>query len=46
MTYRLAESAAKTGLPGADTLCQTLCQRFVAQGTPAAAPPAPAALKV
>ena len=46
MIYRLAESAAKTGLPGADTLYQTLRQRFVAQGTPAAAPPAPAALKV
>ena len=46
MIYRLAESAAKVGLPGADTLYQTLCQRFVAQGTPAASPPAPAAPKV
>jgi len=42
MVYRLSESAAKAGLPGADTLYQTLRQRFVDQGTPAAAPPAPA----
>ena len=46
MIYRLAESAAKAGLPGADTLYQTLRQRFVAQGTPAAAPPGPVAPKV
>ncbi|WP_046245523.1 hypothetical protein [Hymenobacter terrenus] len=33
MIYRLAEAASKAGLPGADTLYQTLRQRFVNQGT-------------
>ena len=46
LDYRLSESAAKAGLPGADTLYQTLRQRFVEQGTPAPAPAAPAAPKL
>ena len=48
MIYRLAESASKAGLPGADTLYQTLRKRFTAQGTPAAkaAKPAPVPAKV
>ena len=44
MIYRLAESASKAGLPGADTLYQTLRKRFVGQGTPGFKP-APTAPK-
>lgn len=40
MVYRLAEAAAKAGLPGADTLYQQLRKRFAGQGT--AAPETPA----
>lgn len=43
MIYRLAEAAAKAGLPGADVLYQQLRKRFAGQGTPAATPAAPAA---
>lgn len=35
MIYRLADSAAKAGLPGADALYQQLRKRFAGQGTPA-----------
>ena len=40
MIYRLAEAAAKAGLPGADTLYKALRKRFTSQGTPAAKPAA------
>jgi hypothetical protein len=37
--YRLAESAAIAGIPGADTLYKQLKQRFAGQGNPGNPPP-------
>jgi hypothetical protein len=37
--YRLAESAAIAGIPGADTLYKQLKQRFAGQGNPGTTPP-------